>query len=106
MSGSNGLVKFPQRAPGFLSPARESAKALTRMVHSGGSGRLPTLAMLPPTELLPEKKIDYAKEVGDGLGSSVLMAPLNWIMRTFPEAPAVVEKRNRQKQWEKRSRIR
>jgi phage portal protein BeeE len=102
MSGSNGLVKFPQRAPGFLSPARESddQKALTSMVHGGGSGGLQTFSMLSADQLLPATKIDYAKEVGDGLGSSVLMAPLNWIMRTFPEAPALVEKRNRQKQWE------
>jgi HK97 family phage portal protein len=36
--------------------------------------------------LLPRTKIDYAREVGDGLGSSVLMSPIKWIQRTFPEA--------------------
>jgi HK97 family phage portal protein len=34
------------------------------------------------------------REVGDGTGSSVVMAPLQWLCRTFPEAPLVVDKRN------------
>lgn len=29
----------------------------------------------------------YIREVGDGTGSSTVMAPLLWIARTFPEAP-------------------
>jgi phage portal protein BeeE len=67
-------------------------KSLSQMVH--GNGGLPFLgSMLPMDKLLPDSKVDYAKEVGDGLSSSVLMAPLNFIMRTFPEAPAVVERR-------------
>lgn len=37
--------------------------------------------------LLPRSRVNYAQEVGDGLGSSVLMAPIAWIQRTFPEAP-------------------
>lgn len=43
-------------------------------------------------------KFNYAQEVGDGLGSSVLVALLSWLMRTFPEAPAVVERRQ-DEQW-------
>lgn len=35
----------------------------------------------------PRSRTDYAKEVGDGTGSSTVMAPLLWIARTFPEAP-------------------
>ena len=36
---------------------------------------------------LPRTRIDYAAEVGDGMGSSTVMAPLLWAARTFPEAP-------------------
>lgn len=43
-------------------------------------------------------KFNYASEVGNGLGSSVLVSLLCWLMRTFPEAPAVVERRE-QEQW-------
>ena len=41
------------------------------------------------TQLLPflKDKIDYANEVGDGTNSDVVMAPVQWMMRTFPEAP-------------------
>lgn len=93
----SSLVKFPQRPPGFLAPPSEQ-KALTQMVH--GYGTLPMFSMLPADTLLPSSKPDYARQVGDGLGSSVLMAPLNWMMRTFPEAPHIVQTRNDQRQWE------
>jgi len=43
-------------------------------------------------------KFNYAGEVGNGLGSSVLVALLSWLMRTFPEAPVVVERRD-EDQW-------
>ena len=41
------------------------------------------------TQLLPflKDKIDYVNEVGDGTNSDVVMAPVQWMMRTFPEAP-------------------
>lgn len=39
---------------------------------------------------MPRTKLDYAREVGEGFGSSVIMAPVLWIMRTFPEAPPVL----------------
>ena len=42
--------------------------------------------------LLPRSAFDYASAVGDGTGSSVVMAPLLWICRTFPEAPVAVWK--------------
>ncbi len=41
--------------------------------------------------LLPNTKFNYAREVGDGLGSSVIMGPVLWIARTFPEAPLALE---------------
>jgi HK97 family phage portal protein len=35
----------------------------------------------------PRSSFDYLSEVGDGTGSSTVMAPLLWVARTFPEAP-------------------
>lgn len=48
--------------------------------------------------VLPGTGFNYAREVGDGLKSSVVVAALNWIMRAFPEAPAVTEKYDNE-QW-------
>lgn len=42
--------------------------------------------------------VNYSAKVGDGLKSSVLVSLLSWLMRTFPEAPAVVERRM-QERW-------
>lgn len=39
---------------------------------------------------LPGTKYDYAGSVGDGTGSSTVMAPLLWIARNFPEAPTAL----------------
>ena len=39
----------------------------------------------------PRTRVDYRREVGSGYGSSVLMAPVHWVARTFPEAPLQVE---------------
>lgn len=47
---------------------------------------LPTLTSLN----LPRTRINFAAEVGDGLSSSVLMSPIKWLQRTFPEAPLEV----------------
>ena len=58
-------------------------KAISQMIFSNAN---------PWTWLLPRTKFDYASAVGDGQGSSVIMAPVLWIARTFPEAPVAVEK--------------
>ena len=39
---------------------------------------------------LPGTRFDYAKEVGDGSRSNIVVAVVNWIARTFPEAPVMV----------------
>lgn len=39
---------------------------------------------------LPRSRRDYEREIGDGFSSSVLMAPVRWIARTFPEAPMIL----------------
>ena len=75
--------------------AANGQKQLTEMVHSGEQSGLFSV-----TDLLPATKIDYAREVGDGLRSSVLAAPFNWIARNFPQAPPVVDEFNEEKgQW-------
>lgn len=43
-------------------------------------------------QFLPRTSFNYAAEVGDGMGSSTVMAPIWWLMRTFPEAPVVIAK--------------
>jgi HK97 family phage portal protein len=39
---------------------------------------------------LPRTSFDYLGAVGDGTGSSTVMAPLLWICRTFPESPTAL----------------
>lgn len=61
-------------------------KKLSEMVHTGrpfyGSG-------------LPQNThFGYATKVGDGSNSSVVMPPINWICRTFPEAKLAILKLN------------
>ncbi len=56
----------------------KAAGTLSVMLHPG-----PRYYSL---DLLPRTKLDYATEVGDGLGSNILMAPILWVARTFPEA--------------------
>lgn len=63
------------------APAR-GLKALSRMLFSRGGGLV--------WKLLPRTRFDYAREVGDGMGSSVVMSTVLWIARTFPEAPIQV----------------
>ena len=39
----------------------------------------------------PNSKFNFARVVGDGLGSAVIVAPARWISRNFPEATITVE---------------
>ncbi len=41
---------------------------------------------------IPGTKHDYSKDVGSGLGSNVAMLPIQWVMRSFPEAPVKLDK--------------
>lgn len=68
------------------------AKALNQMVF-GQNGWQSLFA-------LPRTRVDYEAEVGSGLTASVVMAPVGWIQRTFPEAPVIVQQRNSDHQWE------
>lgn len=57
--------------------------SMRRMVHSV-SGGLSFMSLLPRTDY------DYASDIGDGTRSSTLMGPIQWIQRTFPEAPLCI----------------
>lgn len=39
---------------------------------------------------LPRTRFDYAREVGDPMASNLVVACVNWIARSFPEAPVMV----------------
>lgn len=56
---------------------RWAQKALTAMRHVG---RLPFVL-----GLLKRTRFDYAREVGSGIDASVVMAPIQWVQRAFPE---------------------
>ena len=56
---------------------------LTTLVHAGVSWRF---------KLLPRTQYDYQAQVGDGYGSSVIMAPVKFIQRVFPQAPLHVKR--------------
>jgi HK97 family phage portal protein len=47
----------------------------------------------------PGTNHDYATEVKNGMYSSVITSALAWMMRTFPEAPCIVQRRI-EKRWE------
>jgi HK97 family phage portal protein len=61
-------------------PVRGAASVLRRMRFSGAWQS----SVLPFFRLRGDY---YSASVGDGTGSSTVMAPLLWIARTFPEAP-------------------
>lgn len=41
---------------------------------------------------MPGSRFDYEGHVGDGLGSAVIMAPVNWIARRMSESPILIAK--------------
>ncbi len=45
-------------------------------------------------------KFDYSRRVGTGISASVVMAPVQWVQRSMPEAPLIVEKRTAANEWE------
>lgn len=71
------MNKKPSRRP----PAAGPSKAVTFT---------PATAWQFP--LLPGTRVDYAAEVANGMNSSVVTSALCWMMRTFPEAPLIVQR--------------
>ncbi len=61
------------------------AKAVQAFRHGGTSTFWGTL--------LRRTKFDYRKEVGDCLDTSVVMAPVQWVQRSLPEARLIVTQR-------------
>jgi len=49
---------------------------------------------------VPPSQAQYARDVGDGMHSNVVMAPVRWVLRNFTEAEAVVQVR-RNRLWER-----
>lgn len=64
-----------------LNAVRLALKSFT-MRFSGYGGRW--------SLLLGRTRYDYAADVGDGTRNSIVIACVNWICRTFPEAPVQV----------------
>ena len=64
----------------------KEAQSLTSMAlpGNGGGGQQLFLGMLKRT------RFDYRREVGDGLDSSVVTAPIMWIQRAVPEAKLTI----------------
>ena len=62
-------------------------KAIRAMRHAGRPAFL--------QGLLRRTRFDYRREVGDGLDSSVVTAPIRWVQRALPEARLTVRKRAR-----------
>lgn len=71
-----------------VAPAR-GVKTITRMVFNRFTGWGIT-AYTGIAGLRRRSHSDYARAVGDGLTSSVVVAPVMWLVRTFPEAPIQV----------------
>jgi HK97 family phage portal protein len=100
MSESTGVRRMFSRLP-FLNRwngangSEDEAKGLT-IIHDGSE--FVPVPFDDPTQI----RYDWARNVGsDGseFKSSVLAAPLDFLMRTFPEAPPIV-KRRKQGLWE------
>jgi len=68
----------------LTSPVR-GVKALGRMIFRRNPVRMFGM---------PRSGFDYLGAVGDGTGSSTVMAPLMWVARTFPEAPPAMWRRD------------
>lgn len=75
-----------------VAPAR-GMKSISRMVFNRFStwGWGSTLGGITGIlGLRRQRDNDYVRAVGDGLTSSVVVAPVMWLVRTFPEAPVQV----------------
>lgn len=70
----------------FRSTFSRLQRKLAAMVFQGRG-------LLVWRDRLPNTRFDYAKAVGDGRGSSLVMAVGLWLTRTFPEAPLRVQRR-------------
>lgn len=93
----NEIIHFPAR------PSLALAKAAARGVEAKAAYFTPATAAFEFGGLsgmrAPGSNLDYATEVRNGMYSSVITSALAWMMRTFPEAPVVVQ-RSKEERWE------
>lgn len=87
----HGQVVGPARTRGALAlriataPAR-GLKKLGQMTFARGDSSMFGVTW----RFFARQRFNYAAEVGDGMGSSLVMSVALWICRTFPEAPIQV----------------
>ena len=60
--------------------------------HAGGTGQLQFLTNTG-IGVAHRGEYDYRRKVGAGTDASVVMAPIQWIQRSLPEAPLKIERR-------------
>lgn len=80
----------------------KSKKAVVRRkrsVETKGVTFTPQTAVWEFFSKSPGSDLNYGKEVKNGMHSSVVTSALCWMMRTFPEAPVVVQ-RLKEEKWE------
>jgi HK97 family phage portal protein len=80
-TGMNAIVPY---RPSWLEKAVRSLVPMRHAPTQWGFGRM-----------LKRTRFDYRSEVGDGLDSSVVTAPIRWVQRALPEARLTVRKRKR-----------
>ena len=68
------------------------------IVHPGGGSQIVFLRNFDQPN--GRGGFDYRRGVGIGTDSSVVMAPIQWIQRSMPEAPLIVEKEGADGIWE------
>jgi phage portal protein BeeE len=85
-----------KKAANALATTRRATptKRASGDVESKGVTFIPTTAAInfPFGPTYPGSSVNYAGEVNNGMQSSVVTSALCWMMRTFPEAPLVVQK--------------
>ena len=69
----------------WLTKAASTVKALVPMRHPARASGWGTL--------LRRTRFDYRREVGDGLDSSVVTAPVQFLQRSLPEARLAMKRR-------------
>ena len=75
---------------------KRKSRALVRRAQSKALTFTPQNAVW---QFWPGSNVNFAQEVNNGMQSSVVTSALCWMMRTFPEAPVVVE-RQKEEKWE------
>ena len=99
MSDLTGIKGLLSRLP-FYTPWNRSngsgSKALT-IIHTGIDHQM--VPFDDPTAVSYERAQAWGVDQNSMLGSSVIAAPINFLLRTFPEAPPVIQ-RYKAQQWE------